>query len=113
MTEDTNMNENITIINKNMEINKPNGKSSQTFYFMNPWEAKHALGIKHKKRLDFKSREGIATIEFSGGFGNNAVHGNKYGKFSIRGKIDAVDKMMIEIHEYLEKCQFIHYEMDF
>lgn len=95
------------------EINKPNGKSSQTYYFENPWEAKHALGSKHKKRKEFESREGIMTIEFSSGFGNAAINGNKYGKFAIRGKIEAVDKMMIEIKEYLNRCQLIHYEMDY
>ena len=43
--------------------NKPSGKSTQMFYFKTHYEAKHAIGKQHKKRIDFESRPGISNIK--------------------------------------------------
>ena len=36
--------------------NKPSGKSSQTFYFTQFYEAKHAIGKEYSKFHEFESR---------------------------------------------------------
>lgn len=88
--------------------NKPNGKSSQTFYFKNFYEPKHAIGTKHKKRIEFESREGISSVQslcddyYRDG---TPLH---YGRFIISGTPNAVDALMIEIQEWLNTCQDIH-----
>ena len=41
--------------------NTPNGKTSQTFYFKTHYEAKHAIGKQHIKRIEFESRPGIVS----------------------------------------------------
>ena len=86
--------------------NKPNGKSSQTFYFKNHYEAKHAIGIQHEKRKEFESRDGIKTVislcDRRYSMKDNPLH---YGRFVINGKPKAVDALMIEIQEWLDSCQ--------
>ena len=86
-------------------FNKPNGKTSQTFYFTKPYEAKHAIGIKHRKRMEFESREGISSVDSLCDYYSNGQPPNYYGRFIISGKKNAVDNLMIEIKEWLEKCQ--------
>ena len=81
--------------------NAPNGKSCQQFVFQKPWEAKHAIGKQHTKRIEFERREGIATVDFSQRYG-------LFGCFTIQGKPNAVDKLMKEIGEHLDSCQVMH-----
>ena len=94
--------------------NKPNGKSSQTFYFKNHYEAKHAIGIKHKKRIEFESREGISSVQslcdYHYSRKENPLH---YGRFVINGKPYAVDALMVEIQEWLDSCQKMHINNNF
>jgi hypothetical protein len=90
----------------NLEINKPNGKSTQTYYFKHPWEPKHAIGVQHKKRFEFASRNGIAGVESLCEY-----RGNEYcGRFVISGKPRAVDALKLEISEWLKECQRMHYD---
>lgn len=95
-----------SIINRS---NKPSGKSTQMFYFKTHYEAKHAIGKQHVKRIEFESRSGISKIISAC---NTVYHSREnpldYGRFIISGKAYAVDKLMIEIREYLEECQRIH-----
>jgi len=95
--------------------NKPNGKSSQTFYFKTHYEAKHAIGKKHKKRLEFQSRDGISNIQsLCDHFIHSRENPQHYGRFIISGNPSSVDKLMIEIANWLETCQNIHYRnMDY
>lgn len=89
--------------------NKPNHKSTQMFYFTKHYEAKHAIGVKHKKRLEFESRPGISNIiSACNTFYHTSEKPLDYGRFIISGKPHAVDKLMIEIREYLDRCQNIH-----
>ena len=85
-----------------MSVNQPTGKSSQTFYFQHPYEAKHAIGKQHTKRLDFESREGIATVL------SLCDYRGSPGRFVINGKPHAVDALMVEISEWLRTCQQMH-----
>ena len=90
--------------------NKPNGKSTQTYYFKNHYEAKHAIGTKHQKRLEFESIEGISNIiSACNKFYYKSERPLDYGRFIISGKPSAVDYVMLEISNWLNKCQQIHY----
>ena len=86
--------------------NTPNGNSTQIFYFKKHYEAKHAIGKQHKKRREFESRTGIHEIISAC---NKFYHCKEkpfdFGRFIISGKADSVDKLMVEIREYLNKCQ--------
>ena len=94
--------------------NKSSGKSTQMFYFKTHYEAKHAIGKQHTKRMDFESRPGISNIISAC---NKFYHSREkpldYGRFIISGTPSAVDKLMVEIQEYLDKCQQIHYRNNF
>ena len=89
--------------------NKPNGKSSQTYYCVKPWEAKHIAGVGHKKCNEFSSREGISSINSVMGYKYGGPNGIEHGKFVINGKPSAVDKVMIEMSEWLKTCQTVRY----
>lgn len=90
--------------------NEPTNKSSQTFYFKTHYQAKHAIGKKHQKRLEFQSRPGISTVKsLCDSFYHTSESPSDYGRFIIDGKPSAVDDLMIEIKQYLEKCQQMHY----
>ena len=89
-------------------INKPNGRSSQSFYFTKPYEPKHAIGIKYKKFNEFSSRDGINKIDSFCKYYDKET--NNYGKFVISGRPNAVDKLMIEIQTWLATCQTLHYD---
>ena len=94
--------------------NKPSGKSTQMFYFKTHYEAKHAIGKQHKKRIDFESRPGISNIKSAcNKFYHSRENPLDYGRFIISGNPSAVDKLMIEIQEYLDQCQQIHYNNNF
>ena len=94
---------------KAMEVlNVPNHKSSQTYYFTNPYEAKHAIGSRHSKRKEFESREGISSVESLCDYITCGLPPNYYGRFIIRGQSSAVDNLIIEIKEWLERCQDIY-----
>jgi hypothetical protein len=90
--------------------NAPSGKSTQMFYFKTHYEAKHAIGKQHKRRMEFESRPGISDIISAC---NTFYHTNEkpldYGRFIISGNPTSVDNLMIEIKEYLNECQNIHY----
>lgn len=88
-------------------MNQPNHKPCQKFVFQHPYEAKHAIGKLHKKRLEFESREGISEVKFVEGRGWKDED-NRYGRFTIHGKAAAVDALMAEIAEWLDKCQMMH-----
>ena len=89
--------------------NNPSGKSTQTYYFKNHYDAKHAIGSKHKKRLDFESRDGISDIiSACNKCYNNSESPLDYGRFIISGKPPAVDSVMVEINNWLSKCQEIY-----
>jgi hypothetical protein len=88
-----------------MSDNLPNHKSSQKFVFHHPYEAKHAIGVQHTKRLEFESREGIATVKFVEG-----MYRSQFGLFVIDGKPSAVDRLMVEIARWLAACQTMHFE---
>lgn len=87
-----------------LEDNKPNGKSSQIYHFKKPWEIKHAVGIQHKKRIEFQSRDGIANVMLTGvkNQGANAV--GDYGRFVINGNPRAVDALILDINKWLLEC---------
>jgi len=90
--------------------NTPNGKTSQTFYFKTHYEAKHAIGKQHIKRIEFENRPGIASIDsLCEKFYHTSESPLHYGRFIISGKSSAVDKLMIEIKEWLDTCQKMHY----
>ena len=84
----------------NLEINKPNGKSSQNFYCEKPWEAKHIAGKQHKKQHEFAATPGISCI-------TDSPSGN--GVFTISGRPAAVDKVKVAMGEWLKECQNMHY----
>lgn len=81
--------------------NKPSGKSSQTYYCMKPWEAKHIAGIDYIKCNEFRALLGIANIT------SNDVRYDEtsgvYHKFVISGQPNAVDSVMIKMNEWLER----------
>jgi len=52
------------------------------------------------------SRNGIANIEFR----DSNIRGN-YGLFKIDGKPSEVDKLMIEIGEWLKTCQKMYFNL--
>lgn len=100
----------MSAFNHSLDVsNTPSGKSSQTFYFAKHYEAKHAIGKQHSKRMEFQSREGIACIQSCCDFHissrENPAH---YGRFIISGRPDSVDKVMVEIKEWLDRCQTMH-----
>jgi hypothetical protein len=94
--------------------NKPNGNGTQIFYFKKHYEAKHAIGKQHKKRIEFESRNGISSVEslcdYHYSTKENPLH---YGRFVIRGKPKAVDALMIEIQEWINTCQQIHFNNNY
>lgn len=103
----------LTFIHNNMspnsDINIPTHKSTQIFRFTKHYEAKHAIGKKHVKRLEFENRPGISNIiSACDTFYHTSENPIDYGRFIISGKIHAIDKLMIEIREYLNKCQNIY-----
>lgn len=84
---------------KTTEVNVPNGKSTQIYHFQKPYEAKHAIGVKHSKRSEFLSREGINKIDLVGQQ-MDSMRGSRYDSgtctgFYIQGKPQAVDKLMV------------------
>ena len=84
------------------------------FYFKTHYEAKHAIGKQHKKRIDFESRPGISNIKSAcNKFYHSRENPLDYGRFIISGNPSAVDKLMIEIQEYLDQCQQIYYNNNF
>lgn len=86
--------------------NKPNGKSTQTFYFKTHYEAKHAIGKQHIKRLEFQSRIGIRSVEsLCDKHYSKIERPLHYGRFIISGIPNAVDNLMIEIREWLDSCE--------
>ena len=89
-------------------LNVPNHKSSQTYYFTNPYEAKHAIGSRHCKRNEFESREGISCVESLYDYITTGLPPNYYGRFIIRGQSSAVDNLIIEIKEWLKISQDIY-----
>ena len=94
--------------------NKPSGKSTQMFYFKTHYEAKHAIGKQHKKRMEFESRPGISNIiSACNKFYHSIEKPLDYGRFIISGTPSAVDELMVEIQEYLDNCQQIHYRNKF
>jgi hypothetical protein len=89
--------------------NKPSGKSTQIFYFKTHYEAKHAIGKQHKKRIEFESRAGISNIiSACNTFYHSRENPLDYGRFIISGTPSAVDTLMVEIREYLDSCQKMH-----
>lgn len=88
-----------------MNENKPNGKSSQSFYCKHPWEAKHIAGVQHKKQHEFEAHPGISSITDSPW--RSASH---FGKFTISGKPKAVDEVMVKMADWLKECQSMHYD---
>ena len=58
--------------------------------------------------MEFESREGISCVESLCDYKTSGYPPNYYGRFRICGKRDAVDKLMIEIKKWLERCQEIH-----
>lgn len=80
-------------------MNAPNGKSQQTFIFSGD-QARHAIGTKHKKRLEFQSRPGIVRVEPA----KQALSPMCYG-FSIVGAPTAVDNLMTEMKIYLSQWE--------
>ena len=93
----------------NLDINKPSGKTSQIYYFKHPWEPKHAIGKQHCKRREFLQNDGIAEVKSLCDYYTKGHTPEYYGKFVINGKAHAVDKLMLEISDWLKKCQNIHY----
>ena len=89
--------------------NTPSGKTTQIFYFKTHYEAKHAIGKQHIKRIEFANRQGISNIiSACNKFYHTRDNPLDYGRFIISGKSAAVDALMIEIQDYLNACQKIH-----
>ena len=55
--------------------------------------------------MEFESREGISSVDSLCDHYSSGHPPNYYGIFIISGKASAVDNLMIEIKEWLEKCQ--------
>ena len=92
-------------------LNVTNNTSSQIFYFTNPYEAKYAIGVNESKKKEFESKEGISYIE---SLYNNKTSGlppDYYGRFRICGESNAVDKVMLEIKDWLHTCQENQYNI--
>jgi hypothetical protein len=84
-------------------INKPSGDFTQIFYFKTHYEVKHAIGKRHTKRKEFESRSGISTIITACNIVYHLIENPlDYGRFIISGTPSAVDKLMVEIREYLD-----------
>lgn len=89
--------------------NQPSGKSTQTYYFTSHYEAKHAIGKQHNKRIDFASRPGISSVEsLCDKFYHTRESPKHFGRFVISGKPASVDALMKEIKEWLRTCQSMH-----
>jgi hypothetical protein len=94
------------------ERNKPNGKSTQLYYCVNPWEPKHVVGVKHSKLAEFGALDGITSIETSrpawvrpgGKYQDNPV------KIVISGKPSAVDETMRKISAWLVECSSMYHD---
>ena len=84
--------------------NEPKGNCFQKFFFFKPWEAKHAIGVKHATRLKFEGREGITKISFKV---ENA--GTTFGYFGIHGTPEAVDSVMEDLASLLRNCDSSFY----
>ena len=83
------------------EINKPNGKSSQTFKCLKPWEGKHIAGVQHKKQREFADRFGVIITD--------SKH-HKCGSFSISGNPRKVDETIVAMSEWLKETQGMYFD---
>ena len=81
-------------------INKPNGQSSQTFYFTswNHMTQSMRLVKKHKKReRSLSLGKVIARVPLCDPYIHEVSIASDYGRFVISGKPKAVDALMLEI----------------
>ena len=93
-----------------LDLNKPNGKSCQKYYFTKPWEAKHAIGVQHKKRQEFEARDGIRNVHLVERYQSNLTKNPEdCTRFTIEGTPSAVNLLMADISKWLIECQKMHY----
>ena len=79
--------------------NIPNGKSSQVYYCMESYVARHIAGVKYKKCDEFRAFPGITSIK-SIDVPYNKI--NKiYHKFVINGKPASVDNVILKMNELI------------
>jgi hypothetical protein len=88
------------------DVNKPTGKSTQSYYCLHPWEAKHVIGVNHKKLAEFGATAGISCIRV-----NRPAHWKSNGPYKddpvriiIQGRPVDVDNTMRKISEWLQEC---------
>jgi hypothetical protein len=94
----------------NADVNKPNGKSTQSYHCLHPWEAKHAIGVQHKKLREFGATAGIAAIGVSrpSWRKSNGPYENDPVKIIISGRPASVDETMRKISDWLRDCSVMH-----
>lgn len=85
-------------------INRPNGKSCQKYHFLNRHQAKHAVGVNHKKIAEWTARDGIGNIVNQTMRVMRGEEKIDHGYFIIEGKAKAVDQLMLDIRMWLINC---------
>ena len=88
-----------------MDKNIPTGKSCQKYHFSNRYQAKHAVGVNHKKIAQWLERDGIANIVNQTMRVRRGEEKIDHGYFIIEGKPNAVDQLMLDIGIWLAKCE--------
>jgi hypothetical protein len=73
--------------------NIPNGKSSQAYYCMESWEAKHIAGVKYTKCDEFRAFPGITSIK------SIDVIYNQTDKIYHKFRIESVDNIILKMTE--------------
>jgi hypothetical protein len=94
------------------ERNKHNGKSTQVYYCVNPWEPKHVVGVGHKKLLEFGALDGIKSIGTNrpSGQGTYCKYQDDPVKIVISGRPSAVDETMRKISAWLMECSSMYHD---
>lgn len=92
------------------DVNKPTGKSTQSYYCLHPWEAKHVIGVNHKKLAEFRAIAGISCIQVSrpAHWKSNGPYKNDPVRIIISGRPVAVDNTMRKISEWLKECSVMY-----
>jgi hypothetical protein len=88
--------------------NKPQGKSTQFYYCVKPWEGKHIAGKQHTKQHEFAAKFGVSIETDTGRY---YYPGRDYhGKFKISGNPQQVDACMEAMSKWLQECLVMHYD---
>lgn len=89
--------------------NKPEGKSTQFYFCVHPWEGKHIAGKKHVKQHEFATTFGVSISTDTGKYYSPA--GSDYhGKFKISGNPKQVDACKEAMSKWLQQCQSMYFD---